>query len=90
MRKKTRRRAFFIPFFATLCILGVVLGMTAVDYQGRKMSFADDTVPLSVTQEEDGSKYLHFYGFGLKKEMNITVLADIWKKISDFCCIPNS
>lgn len=89
MTKQSNRRAFFIPFLSTICVLGIALGMMAVDYNGRKLSFADDTPPLSVSQEADGSKYLQVYGFGIQEEVNVTVLADVWKKICDFCCIPN-
>lgn len=88
-KKKIGTRAFFIPFMSTLCVLGIIIGMVWVDYYGRKLSFADSTPPVSVIAQSDGSEHLRIHSLGIKKEWDITALANIWEEILKFCCIPS-
>lgn len=58
------KRRFRTAFVTTLCTLILLLGMVMVDYQGRKISFGDDTPPVQLRREEDGKRVLEIHTMG--------------------------
>ncbi len=63
-------------------------GLLAVDYQGRKMSFGDDT-PVAQVVERDGRARLTVKAFGREQSWDVTELDEAWDLIRDFGCIPH-
>ncbi len=89
-KNKSAWRVFFFSFCWALCFLILTLGMIAVDYQGRKLSFGDDTPPFRVLRQENGESVLEIKLFGGEKQMNFTFFDKIWSFICDFGCIPHN
>ena len=88
-KKKSDWKIFFCSFSISFSLFLFIAGMLVVDYTGRKMVFADDTPIIRVT-EEQGHQIAACNLFGIKKTAEITEFVNIWKKICDFCCIPNN
>jgi hypothetical protein len=42
MKSNRDARIFFISFFSTLCVLGLVLGLLVVDCESRRIGFGDN------------------------------------------------
>lgn len=92
MKKKGKNagRTFLISFTAALCILILVLGFLTVDYQGRRMSFGDDTPPIQVIGRENGDADLSLKFFGKEAQVDFTFFNNLWNFLCDFSCIPHN
>lgn len=88
-KHKEPKKSFLMAFTITLCVLILTAGMIAVDYQGRKLSFGDDTPPFSVHREEDRTE-LAIRLFGVNQELDITKIDEFWRFLCDFGCLPHS
>jgi len=87
---KKDKKSFAMAFSITFCMLLLCIGLLLVDYQGRKLSFGDDSPVFQVTEYSDGTSNLLVNAFGEIKEYEITKLREIYNKILDFCCIPHN
>ena len=88
MKIKRDRRPFWAAFGVTLFLLVILLGIFTVDYQGRKLSFGDDTPLFRVEKTEKGST-LVVKAFGSERSWDVTELAHLWEMAMDFGCIPH-
>lgn len=92
MKKKRQKagRTFLLSFTAALCLLILVLGALTVDYQGRRMSFGDDTPPFQVIGRENGNADLSMKLFGKEARVDFTFFNNLWNFLCDFSCIPHN
>lgn len=81
-------RAFGFGLGIGLFVFLTAAGLLVVDYQGRKMSFGDDT-PLARVEEHDGRARLTVKAFGQEESWDVTELEEIWDMVRDFGCIPH-
>lgn len=86
---RAERRVFLCSLGVTLCILILVIGLVAVDYQGRRLSFGDTAPPLEKAMSPDGGTRLVMRAFGFQGSLDITWLEKIWNFFLDFSCIPH-
>ncbi len=91
MRKRDPkgRRTFLFSLGASLFLLITVLGIATVDYQGRRLSFGDDTLPLHVEDRPGGGTDLEVKLLGIDKRVDITKIDEFWNFLLDFGCIPH-
>lgn len=87
---KKDKKSFWLAFTLTFCTLVLCAGILLVDYNGRKLSFGDDSPVFRVTEYADGTANLLVNAFGEIKEYEITKIREIYVKILDFCCIPHN
>ncbi len=87
-RMKRDWRAFGFGLGLGLFVFITGGGLLAVDYQGRKMSFGDDT-PVAQVVERDGRARLTVKAFGREQSWDVTELEEAWDLIRDFTCIPH-
>lgn len=64
-------------------------GFLAVDYQGRKLSFGDDT-PLAKVDRLSTRTELTVKAFGREGCWDVTRLDEVWRFLCDFSCIPHT
>ena len=81
-------KTFCISFLMSFTVLMFAVGMVVVDYNGRRMNYADDTPFFSVVEQQNGVQIANVNMFGVKKTADITKIVEIWENICDFCCIP--
>lgn len=81
-------RAFGFGLGIGLFVFLTTAGLLAVDYQGRKMSFGDDT-PVARVEERDGRARLTVKAFGREESWDVTELDKMWDMVRDFGCIPH-
>ena len=88
-RSRAERRVFLCSLGVTLCVLILLFGLIAVDYQGRRLSFGDTELPLEKAVTADGKTQLTVRAFGLQGSFDITELEKFWNFFLDFSCIPH-
>ncbi len=90
-RKKDRknRQIFLCSLGVALSLLIAVLGIAAVDYEGRRMSFGDSVLPLHVEETAEGRKTLEIRLLGQEGQVDVTFLKDFFDFLCDFGCIPH-
>lgn len=91
MKKQDRpaKRTFLISLGTALFLLLTAAGFITVDYQGRRLSFGDDALPLEVVDKPGGGKELDVRLMGLETQVDVTVLSDFFDFLCDFGCIPH-
>lgn len=88
--KKKSRRAFWLSLGVSLFLFLTAAGLFMVDYQGRKLSFGDNTPPMRVDRHPDGGAELEIKAFGMEKSVDITEIDEFFHFLCDFGCIPHS
>ena len=81
-------RSFWLGFGIGMFVLITGLGLLKVDYEGRKLSFGDDT-PVAEVERTAYSTELKVKAFGRKGTWDVTGLDRAWEFICDFGCIPH-
>ena len=81
-------RSFWLGFGITMFVLITGLGLLKVDYEGRKLSFGDDTPVAKVERTAYGTE-LKVKACGRKGPWDVTGLDRAWEFICDFGCIPH-
>ena len=87
---KEDRKTFWISLGVTLAVLILVLGVIAVDYQGRRISLGDSTPPFFVFPKEDGGTGLEVKLLGMDKQFDVSKLKNFWELAWDFFCLPRT
>ena len=87
-RMKRDWRAFGFGLGLGLFVFITGGGLLAVDSQGRKLSFGDDTPVAKVERTAYGTE-LKVKAFGRKGTWDVTGLDRAWEFICDFGCIPH-
>lgn len=88
-RDRAGRQVFLFSLGLSLFLLLTALGIVTVDYQGRRLSFGDNTPPFHVTDKPGGGTELEIRVLGTKTELDITKFDEMWKFLCDFSCIPH-
>lgn len=86
MRRKWR--PFWLGFGFGMFVFITGAGLLAVDYQGRKLSFGDDTPIMQVDRTEYRTE-LTVKAFGHRDTWDVTGLDRAWEFVCDFGCIPH-
>lgn len=87
--KMSPRAVFSFSFAFTFFVLLVSIGFIFVDYEGRKMSFGDDTPPFQVEEQNTGTSVLEIKTMGLHTEVDVTRLDNFFDFLCEFGCIPH-
>ncbi len=88
--KKKDRQTFLFSLGLSLFLLLTSAGIVAVDFQGRRLSFGDDTPPARRVELPDGSTRLELRIFDWKQDIDVTKFDKLWKMFLDFSCIPHN
>lgn len=88
-RRGREHKVFLFAFGLSLCVLILGLGVATVDYQGRRLSFGDETPVFRVENYEDGTSRLRVKLLGLERTIPFTVFSEMWNFICEFSCIPH-
>ncbi|MGN0479578.1 MAG: hypothetical protein ACI4GO_09100 [Hominenteromicrobium sp.] len=89
MRGCFHSRSFLISFVCTVLALLLLLGMLAVDAEGRRLSFNDTSPAVELVYNADGTADLLIHAFSLNRRVRVTGLVKMWHFIADFFCIPH-
>lgn len=89
MQKIIHSRCFWLSFLCTLLALLLLIGLVAVDAQGRKLSFNDTSPAAEIVYPGDGTAYISVNAFSLNAKINVTGAVKLWHFIADFFCIPH-
>lgn len=84
-----RSRTFLASFFLTLLLVSLILGIFAVDSEGRRLSFNDTSPPFEVIYRRDGRALIQVNAFSLDRRFDATGLVKVWHFVADFFCIPH-
>lgn len=88
-KDKTSGRLFWCSLGMSLSLLLAVGGIVVVDYQGRRLSFGDDTPPFRVADKPGNRVELEMDLLGVEKAWDVTGIDEFWKFLCDFGCIPH-
>lgn len=64
------------------------VGLLTVDYEGRRLSFGDDT-PIAQVEKGPYRTELTVKAFGHRRTWDVTELDRAWGFLCDFMCIPH-
>jgi len=84
-----RSRTFLMSFFVTLLLVVFVIGIFAVDAEGRRLSFNDTSPPFEVIYHKNGVAQIQVNAFSLNRRFRATGLIKAWHFVADFFCIPH-
>lgn len=86
--KGKKRRIFALSLGFSLWVLLTVAGCVIVDYRGRRMSFGENTPPVQVERQPDGSAQLDVDLLGVEAQMDFTGPARALELLREFFCLP--
>lgn len=88
-QKKGRpeRRTFWFSLGLGLFVFLTGAGLLVVDYQGRKLSFGDDTPPLALDRQADPPQ-LRVKAFGVEESWDAASIDKLLDFLCDFGCLP--
>lgn len=89
MHSRFFARPFLVSFFCTALVLIFVFVMLAVDAEGRRMNFNDDSPAVALVYNADGTAQLQINAFRLNRQIEVTGLVKVWHFIADFFCLPH-
>ncbi len=88
MRGRFSVRPFVISFLLTLLAALLILGILAVDTEGRRLSFNDDSPAFEIVYGMNDSARLRVNAFSWGREFAFTWPVRVWHFVADFFCIP--
>lgn len=89
MRSCFHSRAFILSFVCTALALLLLIGILAVDAEGRRLSFNDTSPAVEIVYNADGTADMQINAFSLDRRVRVTGLVKTWHFIADFFCIPH-
>lgn len=81
-------RPFWFGFGLGMFVFLTGVGLLAVDYEGRKLSFGDET-PVAHVERSAQRTELTVRAFGHRKTWDVTGLDQAWCFLCDFGCLPH-
>lgn len=81
-------KPFWLGFGIGLFVFLTGTGLLMVDYEGRKLSFGDDT-PIARVDRKTYRTELTVRAFGHKETWDVTGLDKAWCFLCDFACLPH-
>lgn len=81
-------RPFWMGFGIGIFVFLTGAGLLMVDYEGRKLSFGDNT-PIARVERGPYRTELTVRAFGHRETMDVTELDRAWCFLCDFMCIPH-
>ncbi len=89
MRSRFQLRPFLISFLCTALVLTFLIGMLAVDAEGRRLSFNDTSPAVEIVYNTDGTADMQINAFQIDRRINVTGIVKAWHFVADFFCIPH-
>ena len=85
---REEKTVFWRAFGITLAVGILLVGLVAVDHQGRRLNQCDATPPLSIRPGPQGTTVLALRIFGLDKQFDFTKPMQLLETLWDFFCLP--
>lgn len=86
--RRKERRAFWFGLGIGLFVFITAAGLLVVDYQGRKLSFGDNTPPISLDRQSDPPR-LRVKAFGVEESWDASKIKEAMDFLCDFGCLPH-
>lgn len=87
--EKSGRQVFWFSLGISLFLFLTAAGLVAVDCQGRRLSFGDDTPPFQTVGIGNGRTALEIRLLGAETRVDVTGIHDFLNFLLDFGCIPH-
>ncbi len=81
------RKTFWFSLGMGLFVFLTAAGLLAVDYQGRRLSFGDDTPSVCLDRQGESPR-LRVKAFGVEDSWDATGLDQALQFLYDFGCLP--